>query len=46
MLACGWPAHWSWLLLGLVAGILFQRTRNLLAPAVMHVAMNALGQTF
>ena len=31
---------------GLAAGILFQRTRNLLAPSVMHVLMNAFGQTF
>ena len=31
---------------GLAAGILFQRTRNLLAPSVMHVLMNTFGQTF
>ena len=31
---------------GLVYGILFTRTRNLLAPSVAHVMMNAFGQMF
>lgn len=31
---------------GLAYGIVFLRTRNLLAPTVAHVMMNGLGQTF
>lgn len=31
---------------GLWLGLIFQRTRNLVAPAVVHVTMNAFGQTF
>jgi membrane protease YdiL (CAAX protease family) len=31
---------------GLVYGIVFQRTRNLITPSVAHVAMNVLGQSF
>lgn len=31
---------------GLVYGIVFQRTRNLAAPSVVHVVMNVLGQSF
>ncbi|MBI4927091.1 MAG: CPBP family intramembrane metalloprotease [Anaerolineae bacterium] len=31
---------------GLMYGIVFQRTRNLIVPSVAHVAMNALSQTF
>lgn len=31
--------------IGLAFGYLFQRTRNLLAPSVAHVAMNVLSQT-
>jgi membrane protease YdiL (CAAX protease family) len=31
--------------IGLCAGLLFQRTRNLLAPSVMHVVMNTLAST-
>jgi membrane protease YdiL (CAAX protease family) len=30
---------------GLVYGLVFLRTRNLLAPSVAHVLMNAFGQT-
>ncbi|MCC6458316.1 MAG: CPBP family intramembrane metalloprotease [Caldilineaceae bacterium] len=46
----GWSAL-AWCMvaqapLGLLLGILFQRTRSLLAPSVAHVIMNALGQTF
>jgi len=33
-------------LIGLLLGILFQRTRSLVAPSVAHVLMNAFGQTF
>lgn len=31
---------------GLWFGLIFQRTRNLVAPSVVHVTMNAFGQTF
>jgi len=31
---------------GFVYGYVFQRTRNLIAPSVAHVAMNVLGQSF
>jgi membrane protease YdiL (CAAX protease family) len=31
---------------GLCLGLVFRRTGNLVAPTVVHVAMNALGQTF
>ncbi len=31
---------------GLVFGYVFERTRNLIAPTVAHVAMNTLGQSF
>ncbi len=31
---------------GLAFGIIFRRTRNLVAPSVAHVAMNVLGQSF
>lgn len=31
---------------GLAYGLVFSRTRNLLAPSVAHVMMNAFGQTF
>lgn len=31
---------------GISYGIVFQRTRNLAAPSVAHVVMNAFGQTF
>lgn len=31
---------------GLFLGIVFRRTGNLVAPTVVHVAMNVLGQTF
>ena len=31
---------------GLALGYIFERTRNLIAPSVTHVVMNALGQTF
>lgn len=31
---------------GLWLGLIFQRTRNLVAPSVVHVTMNAFGQTF
>lgn len=31
---------------GLCLGVVFRRTGNLVAPTVVHVAMNALGQTF
>lgn len=30
---------------GLVYGVVFQRTRNLIAPSIAHVAMNVLGQS-
>jgi membrane protease YdiL (CAAX protease family) len=30
---------------GLIFGLVFQRTRNLLAPACAHIGMNVLGQT-
>lgn len=33
-------------MIGLLLGILFQRTRSLIAPSVAHVIMNAFGQTF
>lgn len=33
-------------MIGLLLGILFQRTRSLIAPSVVHVLINALGQTF
>lgn len=33
-------------MLGLLLGVLFQRTRSLIAPSVAHVIMNAFGQTF
>lgn len=32
--------------IGLFFGLLFQRTRSLIAPAVAHVVSNAMGQTF
>lgn len=32
--------------IGLFFGLLFQRTRSLIAPAVAHVIINAIGQTF
>lgn len=31
---------------GFLYGIIFQRTRNLVAPSIIHVAMNMFGQTF
>lgn len=31
---------------GFVYGYVYQRTRNLIAPSVVHVAMNVLGQSF
>ena len=31
---------------GLAYGLVFTRTRNLIAPSVAHVMMNAFGQTF
>lgn len=46
-----WLAALAWCvvsqaLIGLLLGILFQRTRSLIAPSVAHVLMNAFGQTF
>jgi len=51
MFAGDWVGALAWCVvsqavLGLFLGILFQRTRSLLAPSVAHVICNAIGQTF
>jgi membrane protease YdiL (CAAX protease family) len=51
MFAGDWLAALAWCIIsqamiGLLFGILFQRTQSLLAPSVAHVVSNAFGQTF
>lgn len=46
-----WPSAVAWCIvsqamIGLLFGILFQRTRSLIAPSVVHVLINTVGQTF
>lgn len=51
MFAGDWWGALAWCvisqaMIGLLLGILFQRTRSLIAPSVVHVLINVLGQTF
>lgn len=51
MFAGDWLAALAWCIvsqamIGLLFGLLFQRTQSLLAPSVAHVVSNAFGQTF
>lgn len=51
MFAGDWLSALAWCIvvqavLGFFFGILFQRTRSLIAPSVAHVICNAIGQTF